>query len=70
MDLLKERVAQWARAEETLELVRAENARNVKTIDAVAALRTATTHAIENSKLKKSSGLVEQQIFFQRIAAR
>lgn len=68
MDLLKERVAQWARAKDTLEQVRIENTQAISTIQGVAALRTANNQAIANSNPRNSSGLVEQQLIFQRIS--
>ena len=69
MNTINDRIAQWARAQATLEQVRTENIRNTNTPEAVGALKTATAHAIETTAPRESSGLVEQQFFFQRIAA-
>ena len=68
-EMIKKSVAAWQRAEPTLERVRRENIRATDTTSAIAAFSGMALAAAKNNPPEKTSGLVEQQRIFMKIAA-
>ena len=68
--LIRESVAAWTRAGPELERVRRENIRRTDTVRDLRAFRGLALAALRASGAAVSSGLVEQQAWFQRLRGR
>jgi len=68
-EMIQKSVAAWRRAEPTLERVRRENIRTTDTASAIAAFSGMALAAAKKHPPKSTSGLVEQQRIFMKIAA-
>jgi len=68
-EMIQKSVAAWRRAEPTLECVRRENIRTTDTASAIAAFSGMALASAKTHPPEKTSGLVEQQRIFMKIAA-
>ena len=68
-EMIRKSVDAWRRAEPTLERVRRENIRATDTVSGIAAFEGLDIAAAKNRPPEKTSGLVEQQRIFMKIAA-
>ena len=68
-EMIQKSVAAWRRAESTLERVRRENIRATDTATAITAFSGMALAAAKTHPPEKTSGLVEQQRIFMKIAA-
>ncbi|MCG2725709.1 MAG: hypothetical protein L6420_05545 [Elusimicrobia bacterium] len=59
-------VSCWRKASPQLELLRLQEIRNTDTAKGIKILNDAFDSAISNSRPRKTSGLVEQQMYFRR----